>query len=123
MLALDHACSDFDPFGADTRADPYQAYVELRAAGPIIRLEKYGIFAVPRFADVKAIFADHVNFSNAGGAGLANYFKEKPWRPPSIVLEADPPLHTRTRKVLARIMSPGAMRKLEDAFKAKAADE
>lgn len=121
MLALDHACSDFDPFGADTRADPYQAYIELRAAGPIIRLEKYGIFAVPRFADVKAIFADHVNFSNAGGAGLANYFKEKPWRPPSIVLEADPPLHTRTRKVLARIMSPGAMRKLEDAFKAKAA--
>lgn len=120
MLALDHACSDFDPFGADTRADPYQAYVELRAAGPIIRLEKYGIFAVPRFAEVKAIFADHVNFSNAGGAGLANYFKEKPWRPPSIVLEADPPLHTRTRKVLARIMSPGAMRKLEDAFKAKA---
>ena len=44
----------------------------------------------------------------------------KSWRPPSIVLEADPPLHTRTRKVLARIMSPGAMRKLEDAFKAKA---
>ena len=29
-------------------------------------------------------------------------------------------MHTRTRKVLARIMSPGAMKTLEDAFKAKA---
>ena len=121
-LALDYVRSDFDPFDWDTRTDPYPAYAALRAAGPVIRLEKYGIFAVPRFAEIKAIFADHVNFSNAGGAGIANNFKEKPWRPPSIVLEADPPLHTRTRKVLARIMSPGAMRGLEDAFKAKAVE-
>lgn len=120
-LALDHARSDFDPFDWKTRVDPYPAYAALRTAGAVIRLDKYGIWAVPRFAEVKAIFADHLNFSNAGGAGLANHFKEKPWRPPSIILEADPPLHTRTRKILARIMSVGAMRRLEDAFKAKAA--
>lgn len=119
-LALDHARSDFDPFAWKTRVDPYPAYAALRAAGPTIRLDKYDIWAVPRYAEIKAIFADHVNFSNAGGAGIANYFKEKPWRPPSIILEADPPVHTRTRKVLARIMSPGAMRRLEEAFKAKA---
>ncbi len=120
-LAADHVHSDFDPFDWKTRVDPYPAYAALRAAGPVVRLDKYGIWAVPRYAEIKAIFADHENFSNAGGAGIANYFKEKPWRPPSIILEADPPLHTRTRKVLARIMSPGAMRRLEDAFKAKAA--
>ncbi|EIG61228.1 cytochrome P450 [Bradyrhizobium sp. U531] len=119
--AREYACSDFDPFDWDTRIDPYPAYAELRAKAPVVRLEKYGIFAVPRFAEIKAVFADHVNFSNGGGAGIVNYFKEKPWRPPSIVLEADPPLHTRTRKVLARIMSPGAMRGLENGFKAKAA--
>ena len=79
--------------------DPYPAYAALRAAGPAVRLDKYGIWAVPRFAEIKTIFADHVNFSNAGGAGIANNFKTKPWRPPSIILEADPPLHTRTRKV------------------------
>ena len=119
-IALDHVRSDFDPFDPRTRVDPYPAYARLRAAGGVVRLEKYGIWAVPRYAEVKTIFADHVNFSNAGGAGIANYFKEKPWRPPSIVLEADPPLHTRTRAVLARIMSPGAMRRLADNFKAKA---
>jgi len=113
--------SDFDPFSAATRADPYADYAALRAAAPVVRLAKYDIWAVPRFAEVKAIFDDPVNFSNAGGAGLTNYFKEKPWRPPSIILEADPPLHTRTRTVLARILSVGAMRRLAEAFKAKAA--
>lgn len=112
--------SDFDPFSSETRRNPYGTYERLRAAGPVIRLTKYGIWAVPRFADVKAILEDHANFSSAGGAGLANYFKQKPWRPPSIVLEADPPLHSRTRAVLARVLSPGVMRRLADDFKAKA---
>jgi cytochrome P450 len=120
-IVLDDVNSDFDPFDARTRIDPYPAYARLRAAGPVLRLTKPGIWAVPRCDEVKAVFADHVNFSNAGGAGIANHFKNKPWRQPSIILEADPPLHTRTRKVLARIMSPGAMRRLEDQFKAKAA--
>jgi len=119
-LALNEVCSDFDPFDGKTRVDPYPAYARLRAAGPVVRLTKYDIWAVPRYVEIKTIFADHINFSNAGGAGLANYFKQTPWRPPSIILEADPPLHTRTRKVLARIMSPGAMRRLADDFKAKA---
>lgn len=119
-IALNEVCCDFDPFDAQTRVDPYPAYVELRARGPAHRLEKYGIWAVPRYAEVRSVFSDHVNFSNAGGAGIANHFREKPWRPPSLILEADPPLHTRTRAVLARIMSPGAMRRLSDDFKAKA---
>lgn len=118
--ALDDVRSDFDPFDGDTRRDPYPAYVRLRAAGPVVRLTKYDIWAVPRYAEIKAIFADHVNFSNAGGSGVVNYFRQKPWRPPSIILEVDPPMHERTRKVLARILSPGAMRGLADDFKGKA---
>ncbi len=120
-VALDHVSSDFDPFDAGTRIDPYPDYARLRAAGPVVRLTKHDVWAVTRYDDIKAVFADHINFSNAGGAGIANHFKNKPWRQPSIILEADPPMHTRTRKVLARIMSPGAMRRLENAFKAKAA--
>ncbi len=119
-VAATVATSDFDPFSSETRRDPYGAYAKLRAAGPIVRLTKYDIWAVPRAADVKSILEDHVNFSSAGGAGLANYFKQKPWRPPSIILEADPPLHSRSRAVLARVLSPGVMRRLADEFKAKA---
>lgn len=35
-------------------------------------------------------------------------------------MEADPPLHTRSRTVLACVLSPDVMRKLADDFKAKA---
>ncbi|MBN8988827.1 MAG: cytochrome P450 [Rhizobiales bacterium] len=114
------ASSDFDPFSSETRRNPYAAYERLRAAGPVVRLTRYDIWAVPGFAEVKSVLEDHANFSSAGGAGLANYFKQKPWRPPSIILEADPPLHTRTRAVLARVLSPGVMRRLADEFKARA---
>lgn len=120
VAAATIATSDFDPFSSETRRDPYGAYEELRAAGSVVRLTKYDIWAVPKAADVKAVLDDHVHFSSAGGAGLANYFKQKPWRPPSIILEADPPLHSRTRAVLARVLSPGVMRRLADEFKAKA---
>lgn len=120
VAAATVATSDFDPFSSETRRNPYGSYEKLRAAGPVVRLTKYDIWAVPRAADVKTVLDDHTNFSSAGGAGLANYFKQKPWRPPSIILEADPPLHTRTRTVLARVLSPGVMRRLADEFKAKA---
>ena len=112
--------SEFDPFSPEARSDPYDTYKTLRAAAPLIWLTKYGIWAVPRFVNVKQILDDPENFSSAGGAGLANYFKQQPWRPPSIVLEADPPLHTRTRAVLSRVLSPGVMRRLANEFKAKA---
>jgi cytochrome P450 len=114
------ALSDFDPFSSETRRNPHEMYERLRAAGRVIRLTKYDIWGVPRFADVKSILEDPAKFSSAGGAGLTNYFKQNPWRPPSIVLEADPPLHTRTRTVLARVLSPGVIRQLADDFKAKA---
>lgn len=48
------------------------------------------------------------------------FAKETPWRPKSIVLETDPPLHDRTRKILQRVMSPTAMRRLREDFKRKA---
>jgi 4-methoxybenzoate monooxygenase (O-demethylating) len=113
--------SSFDPFSPETRRSPYESYEALREAASVVWLTKYDIWAVPRFSEIKEILEDAVNFSSAGGAGLANHFKQKPWRPPSIVLEADPPLHTRTRAVLAKVLSPGVTRRLATEFKSKAA--
>ena len=53
--------------------------------------------------------------------GLSDFAKEKPWRPPSIILEADPPAHTRTRAVLSQVLSPTAMKQVRDRFAAAAA--
>jgi len=112
--------SDFDPFCRKSMIDPYPEYGRLRTIGPIARLEKYGVWAISRFSDVNAVLSNSAVFSSAGGTGLANYFKQKPWRTPSLLLETDPPLHTRTRAVVVRTMTPIALRKLQDGFRREA---
>jgi cytochrome P450 len=51
---------------------------------------------------------------------LSDFAKEKPWRPPSLILEADPPAHTRTRAVLSKVLSPAVMKQIRDRFAAAA---
>ncbi|MFT8895772.1 MAG: cytochrome P450 [Acetobacter sp.] len=114
--------SDIDPFSESFRADPYSHYAKLRALGPIVWLEKYGIWVVQHHAQVKEVLTDWKRFSNAGGGGLTNYFKEKNWRKPSIILEVDPPEHDRTRKVLMRLFTPGALQKMRTEFTQVAED-
>lgn len=113
--------SGIDPFSDEFLIDPYADHERMRALGPVIYLERYGIFAMARHAEVSAALTDWQTYSSARGVGIQDFAKEPPWRPKSILLEADPPLHDRTRKVQARVLSPAAMRALRDPFKAKAA--
>ncbi len=107
---------DIDPFSAEFFGDPFPAHAALREAGPVVRLTRYGILAVARYAEVQAVLTDWQNFSSARGVGLSDFAKEKPWRLPSLVLETDPPLHDRTRKVLDGVLSPAALRGLRKGF-------
>ncbi|MFD0476732.1 cytochrome P450 [Nonomuraea thailandensis] len=54
--------------------------------------------------------------------GLSDFRREKPWRPPSLLLEADPPRHDAPRAVLVKILGPRALRKLRDRWFAEAAE-
>ncbi|MBS1089716.1 cytochrome P450 [Gluconobacter wancherniae] len=119
-MAQQRITSDLDPFSESFRADPYAHYAQLRALGPIVWLEKYGIWVVQHHAQVKEVLTDFKRFSNAGGGGLTNYFKEKSWRKPSIILEVDPPEHERTRRVLMRLFTPGALQKMRVGFQVEA---
>ena len=111
---------DIDPFSADFFEDPFPAHAALREAGPVVRLSRYGVLAVARHAEVQAVLADWRSFSSARGVGLADFAREKPWRLPSLVLETDPPLHDRTRKVLDGVLSPAALRRLRRGFESAA---
>jgi cytochrome P450 len=53
--------------------------------------------------------------------GLSDFAKEKPWRPQSIILEADPPAHARTRAVLNQVLSASVVKRLREGFAAAAA--
>ena len=112
--------SDIDPFSDDYVLNPYPYHEQLREAGPVVYLKKWDVFAVGRYAEVKAILEDPATFCSSGGVGLANFHKEKPWRPPSMLLETDPPEHTRNRAVISRALSPAALRSLRAGFEEEA---
>jgi cytochrome P450 len=108
--------SDVDPFSADFFEDPHRMHEELRESGPIVWLSRYEVWACARYAEVHAILNDWQTFSSARGVGIHDFAKEQPWRPKSLLLETDPPLHDRTRKVLSRVLSPAVMKTLRERF-------
>ncbi|MCD0419333.1 cytochrome P450 [Rubrivivax sp. JA1024] len=109
-----------DPFALDYFADPYPEQETLREAGPVVYLDKWNVYGVARYAEVYAVLNDPLTFCSSRGVGLSDFKKEKPWRPPSLILEADPPAHTRTRAVLSKVLSPATMKRLRDGFAAAA---
>src|SRR5436190_17138435 len=111
---------DVDPFSIEFFADPYPTHERLRETGPVVYLDKWNVYAVARHAEVHAVLNDPLTFCSSRGVGLSDFAKEKPWRPQSIILEADPPAHTRTRAVLNRVLSPTVMKQLRGAFVAAA---
>jgi cytochrome P450 len=109
-----------DPFDQAFLADPYAHHQEIRAAGPVVWLEAIGAYGTARFAEVQTALRDHETFCSSRGVGLADFSKEEPFRPPSLLLEADPPLHDRTRGLMNKIVSLKALKELRPQWQAKA---
>ena len=110
------AASDIDPFSNEFLADPYPFHQQLREAGPIVRLTRHNVWASGRYEQVYSILNNWQSFGSAGGVGISNFHKEANWRPPSLLLETDPPVHTRARTVMNRVLSPLNLHKLRDGF-------
>src|SRR5688572_14778178 len=109
-----------DPFDEDVLRHPEPYYARLREAGPLAHVEKHSILACGRYKETQEIFADSKRFVSSRGVGLSDFKSEQPWRRPSIILEADPPEHTRTRAAMARAMSPHAVARLRERFRDEA---
>lgn len=115
------AASDLDPFTHENIRDPYGWHAAVREPAPLVWLSRYQVWGAARYDEVFGILKDWETYNSSAGVGLANFNKEKPWRPPSKLLEADPPDHTPRREVAGRVMSQANLRKLRPAFAAEAA--
>src|ERR1700712_3867834 len=112
---------DVDPFSIEFFDDPYPTHALLRDTGPLVYLDKWSVYGVARYEQVHAVLHDPMIFCSGRGVGLSDFAKEKPWRPQSIILEADPPAHTRTRAVLNQVLSPTVLKGVRDRFATAAA--
>src|SRR5262245_11999175 len=111
---------DIDPFSIAFFDDLYPAHEVLRETAPVVWIDRWKVHGAARYAEVHGILNDPQTFCSSRGVGLSDFAKERPWRPPSLILEADPPAHTRTRGVLSSILSPAAMKQIRETFAAAA---
>lgn len=111
---------DIDPFDEAILAYPRDFYRQLRGQGPFAFIPKYASLMCGRHAETEAVFSDHERFVSSRGVGLQDFKLEEPWRPPSMLLEADPPEHTRARKVMTRALAPRVVKDLRGYFAAEA---
>lgn len=114
--------TDADPFAHDVLEDPLPLHARLRDAGPVVYLTRYDVYAFARYEPVHAALANWQGFESGAGVGLSNFRHEKPWRPPSLLLEADPPRHDAPRRVLSAILGARALRRLREQWAAAAED-
>ena len=109
--------SDVDLYTPEARTDPYALYAELRALGPVVRLSRYDLYALPRYQEVRAALVDWRTFSSAKGVfvdpGMNAQLE-------GITLCSDPPEHTEMRAVLGRPLRQDRMRDVTPTIEAEA---
>src|SRR5918998_2037136 len=114
------AAIDVDPYSMEVLDDPYPFHHELREAGPMVWLQSYGVWATGRYEQVREVLLDWQTFMSGAGVGIHDLRVEGSWRPPSLLLEADPPDHTVVREIIEDVLSPRAVKVLREKFEARA---
>ena len=109
-----------DPYSLENLLEPHALHEQIREAGPVVFLEAYSVWGMARYEQVNAALKDYETFSSAAGVGLSNSQKEKPLRTPSLLIEADPPFHTRVRKVVGPVLAPPVLKALRGDFEQEA---
>ena len=87
----------------------------VREIAPVVKLARENITMLARYEHVSKGLADYRSFSSTS----------RPWHDPNsvrpeILLTDDPPRHTAVRSVIANALSPKALNKMADAFRADA---
>lgn len=108
---------DLDLWTEENLLDPYPVWSLMRDAGPLVYLERYGVYALPRYEHVRSALTNWEDFSNASGVLLNEEMNEAT---KGMTLHTDPPEHHMLRGVLRRPLTRDGVAKLEDDFQTEA---
>jgi cytochrome P450 len=105
---------EFDPYSDEYFNDPSDVYRRLRDEAPVYYNERYGFYALSRFADVVAAHRDWKGFSSAHGIELSTLSQDPELiRSFRSIIMMDPPEHDRFRALVSRVFTPRAVTALE----------
>ncbi len=105
--------------------DPFPYYRRLREHEPVSLMPETGFYVLTRYEDLRTVLRDTETFSNAldledlsgeRARRLAALFNERlaqrGWAHVPTLHQSDPPEHTRYRRLLSKVFSPGRVRQL-----------
>ena len=113
----------FNPIDPSFRDNPYPHYPALRDSAP----RKFNIFVpttlVARYDDCLTVLRDHEHFSSRPLPMLQALRAEfGPFAGATTMLDSDPPVHTRLRRLVSRAFTPRRIKDIEPRIKAIAQD-
>ena len=115
----DIARSDLDLFSDELLDDPYPAYALLRSTGAAVWMNRLDMWALPRYAEVRAALLDWETFSSQDAVCVG---EEHNKLYTGSVLSSDPPQHGQLRAVLAPSLAPTALTKIKAEIERRADD-
>lgn len=108
--------------------NPFPYYQRLREHEPVFRMPGTGFYVLTRYEDLRAVLRDTEAYSNtldledlSGerarrlGALFNERLAEKGWAHVPTLHQSDPPEHTRYRRLLNKVFSPGRVRQMVPA--------
>ena len=98
--------------------DPYPHYARMRRLGPVVWLSRQRVYALPRYADCKAVLRDDKAFISGDGVAL-NRIANRLSR--GTTLNSDGAAHDERRKLVAHRLLPRALGALGDTVEREAA--
>ncbi|AZI35080.1 putative cytochrome P450 [Caenibius tardaugens NBRC 16725] len=105
----------YDPFDYSLHDDPYPTYRRLRDEAPVFHNEKFGFYALSRYEDCSAAVRDFKTFSSASGTSLEDLKAQV-----QLLINTDPPVHSKMRHLIAGMFTPAKVAPLEDAVRTMA---
>src|SRR5208337_3706042 len=103
----------FNPWDEAFRANPYPHYRPLLEGPPRILNLFMPMALVARYADVVRVLRDHEHFSSVPPRTPLIEERIKVFGDTPRVLFADPPVHTRLRRLVSQAFTPRRIRALE----------
>lgn len=109
--------ADADLFSDAHIASPWEDYRRLRDLGPVVRLAPSGHYAVPRYAELRAVLADHDSFVSGHGVASSDRINAVS---AGNLLASDPPEHTLLREIVGAPLHPRALAGIRPRIEAEA---
>ncbi len=106
--------STIDVFSDESLRHPFKDYRVLRDTGAVVMLERLGVYAIPRFGDVRDALRLPDRLLSGEGVGFSDVFNT----PRGMnVIQSDGDMHRRLRNVVVRPLTPAQLKAARPQFK------